>query len=64
MEKKVNQLSEFRINNFVRRFVEEPMSHGTYYTLLQDFKRFEEDEKEAIFLDILFYFKFNKNNKN
>ena len=59
----MNQLSEFRINSFVRRFVQEPMTFDTYHSLLQDFERFEQDEKESILLDILFYFKLKDEKK-
>ena len=58
----MNNLSEFRINSFVRKFIKEPVSFQSYYTLKCDFERFETDEKEAILLDILFYFKL-KNEK-
>jgi hypothetical protein len=58
----VNQLSEFRVNSFVRKFIKEPVSFESYHTLKCDFERFEPDEKEAILLDILFYFKI-KNEK-
>ena len=53
----MTQLSEFRINSFVRKFVQEPVTSQSYYTLKCDFERFEPDEKEAILLDILFYLK-------
>ena len=59
----MNQLSEFRINNFVRRFIQEPMSFDIYHTLSQDFNRFGQDEKESILLDILFYFKLKNEQK-
>ena len=58
----MNQLSEFRVNSFVRKFIKEPVSFESYHTLKCDFERFEPDEKEAILLDILFYFKI-KNEK-
>lgn len=53
----MNHISEFRINNFVRKFVQEPVSYQLYHTLKCDFERFEQDEKESILLDILFYLK-------
>ena len=53
----MNHLSEFRINSFVRKFVQEPVSYQSYHTLKCDFERFEPDEKESILLDILFYLK-------
>lgn len=59
----MNQLSEFRINSFVRRFIKEPVSFQSYHTLKCDFERFETDEKESILLDILFYFKLKNENK-
>ena len=59
----MNQLSEFRVNNFVRRFVGEPVTFQSYHTLKKDFERFEPDEKEAILLDILFYFKLKNEKK-
>ena len=58
----MNDLSEFRINNFVRKFIKEPVSFQSYHTLSQDFERFEPSEKESILLDILFYYKI-KNEK-
>ena len=58
----MNQLSEFRINSFVRKFIQEPVTFQSYHTLKCDFERFEADEKESILLDILFYFKL-KNEK-
>ena len=58
----MNQLSEFRINSFVRKFIKEPVSFQSYHSLSQDFNRFEPDEKESILLDILFYLKL-KNEK-
>ena len=59
----MNQLSEFRINNFVRRFIKEPVTFQSYHTLKCDFERFDADEKESILLDILFYFKLKNEQK-
>ena len=59
----MNQYSEIRINIFVRRFLEEPATFQTYHTLKEDFEGFEPDEKEAMLLDILFYFKLKNEKK-
>jgi hypothetical protein len=59
----MNQYSEILINIFVSRFLEEPITFESYHTLKKDFEGFEPDEKEAILLDILFYFKLKNEQK-